>query len=106
MSSVFKQQCVFLGAYFICLVCIQPTSAARRAADLHNHRGESEKPPNGIFHFGPMGNIAMAGHVRRFLSVRSLKNRWPGRGWRDENGQKNASETVLDNPLIEQQGKR
>lgn len=77
MLSVFKQRCVFLGAYFICLMCIQPTSVARRAEDLHVHRGESEKPPNGIFHSGPIGDISMAGHVRRFRSVRRLKDRWP-----------------------------
>lgn len=73
------QTAIFLVAYFICLVSIQPMSAAHRAGDLHVHCGESEKPPNGIFHSDPIGDISMAGHVQRFLSVRSLKDRWPWR---------------------------
>lgn len=79
VSSVFKQQCLFLGAYFICLVCIQPALAAHRAEDLHVHRGESEKPPNGIFHAGPMGHL----YGWAFPSVGSLKDRWP---WRSREG--------------------
>lgn len=86
LSSVFKQQCVFLGGCFIPLLCTLPTLAAHRADDLHVHRGESEKPPNCVFHSGTAGDIFMTGRVRRLLhplSVRSLKVWQP---WRSREG--------------------
>lgn len=60
-SAAVASSCLFSAACFICLACIQPASAARRAEDLHVRRGESEKPPNGILHPGPVGDISVAG---------------------------------------------
>lgn len=107
LSSVFKQPCVFLGGCFIPLLCMQPTLAARRADDLHVHRGESEKPPNGVFHSGTTGDIFMSGRVRRLLlplSVRSLKVWCPWRsreGWRRLSRQENARKAVRANLVKE-----